>query len=207
MEPFSKCYGLDRGTPIDRVWLEQFLSAHAEDIRGDVLEVRDPSYTRAFGGAAVCRSGVVDIDPSNPMANIVADLGQRDSLPAGEFSCFILTQTLQLIPDLEAAIANAWRALRPGGVLLASVPTVAKVDPDSPHDLWRMTPEGLSQVVSRSRPWAEVSVVGYGNMLTAMALLMGVAAEELRPAELRSHDPAFPVIACARARKPTAIAG
>jgi hypothetical protein len=48
------------GTPVDRYYIERFQSEHAERIRGNVLEVKDASYTRRFG--AEVYPFVVDID-------------------------------------------------------------------------------------------------------------------------------------------------
>ena len=38
---FSDRYGYDRGTPIERDYIERFLSEHAQLIRGSVLEELD----------------------------------------------------------------------------------------------------------------------------------------------------------------------
>jgi Methyltransferase domain len=62
---------------------------------------------------------VVDIGPGNQRADIVADLARADAVPEGGFECFILTQTLQYVTDVRAALRHARRMLRPGGVLLA----------------------------------------------------------------------------------------
>src|ERR687895_460818 len=51
--PISRNYGFDRGTPIDRHYIERFLTRHAGDVRGRVLEVGDDEYTRRFGGERV----------------------------------------------------------------------------------------------------------------------------------------------------------
>src|SRR5919109_5549401 len=48
-EPFSDAYGFDRGTPIDRFYLERFLAAERSVIRGAVLEIQVNSYTKQFG--------------------------------------------------------------------------------------------------------------------------------------------------------------
>src|SRR4051794_37443694 len=48
--PISTVFGFDRGTPIDRYYIETFLSKNADDIRGRVLEIGDNSYTVRFGG-------------------------------------------------------------------------------------------------------------------------------------------------------------
>src|SRR2546428_14003991 len=38
--PISRLYGADRGTGIDRYYIENFLARHASDIHGDVLEIQ-----------------------------------------------------------------------------------------------------------------------------------------------------------------------
>jgi hypothetical protein len=45
----SRLYGADRGTAIDRCYVEDFLARHANDIRGVVLEIQDDAYTKRFG--------------------------------------------------------------------------------------------------------------------------------------------------------------
>ena len=50
LEPFSRAWGGDRGLPIDRYFIEEFLEANKKRIRGTVLEVGDDEYSRRFGG-------------------------------------------------------------------------------------------------------------------------------------------------------------
>ncbi|WP_126174458.1 hypothetical protein [Altericroceibacterium xinjiangense] len=47
--PISWQYGYDRGTPIDRYYIEGFLGENAGAIRGQVLEVGESVYSRKFG--------------------------------------------------------------------------------------------------------------------------------------------------------------
>ena len=200
--PFSDCYGWDRGLPVDRFYIERFLDSVREDIHGDVLEVRDAGYTQRFGGERVGHAHVVDIDAANPNATMVADLCERGSLPAGRFDCVILTQTLHLVRDDGAAIDNVWRALRPGGTLLLSVPCLSRIDHDDPEaDLWRFTPRGLEKRLRERCPGGEVAVEGHGNVLAGVAFWAGVAVEEVRPAQLAEDDPFFPIVGCARVAK------
>ncbi len=203
MKPFSSVYGFERGTPIDRFYIEGFLNRYRSDIRGHVLEVQEARYTVPLGGNAVVASDVLDIDRTNPSATIVADLSEQDSLPMERFHCFILTQTLQYVPAIGPALRNSWQSLRPEGVLLLTVPTLTRVDPDLAHiDFWRITPAGLARGLSSACPEAEIEVVGFGNLVAGVAFLMGLAAEELKRSELENFDPAFPILACARVRKP-----
>ena len=39
LKPISNHWGFDRGTPIDRFYIDQFMSAQAQAVRGRVLEV------------------------------------------------------------------------------------------------------------------------------------------------------------------------
>lgn len=199
--PFSEKYGFDRGQPIDRHHLDAFFSAHRGDITGAVLEVKDAGFTTRFG-QDVTSIDLVDIDPRNRDATIVADLAEPGSLPAASFDCVVVPQTLQYVVDPSAAIANAWQALRDGGSLLVTAPSVARLDPQL-HDVerWRFTPAGLRDLLERSCPDADVHVEGHGNLVTTMAFLLGLAREEVRPAELARVDPDYPVLACGRARK------
>ena len=200
--PFSERYGFDRGTPIDRVHLDRFFAANAADITGAVLEVKDPAFSGRHGHH-IDRLDLVDIDPRNLEATIVADLAEEGSLPAATFDCILVPQTLQYVDDPAAALANAWRALRAGGVLLVTVPSVARLDPELREvERWRMPPAGLRALLERTCVGGDVHVEGHGNLTTTIAFLLGLAAEELRADELVRSDADFPLLACGRARRP-----
>ena len=202
LEPFSGYYGFERGTPVDRFYIEGFLAKHAADIRGEVLEVGNARYARAFPGSSAEGVEIVDNDPGNPEATIVADLAEQNSLPAEQFDCFILTQTLQLVGDLDGAIRNAWQAVRSGGVVLITLPGITRADPETSSDRWRVTPAGLETLVARTCGGARTEIAGYGNLIAAVAFLLGLAAEELDEPELAVADPDFSVAVCARVEKP-----
>ncbi len=198
LRPFSQHYGWDRGTPVDRSYIEAFLSHERDAIRGAVLEIREPVYARRYG-RGVTDVHVVDIDPANRQATLIADLTAAGSLPAAAYDCAIVTQTLQFLSDVDATLANLRQSLRPGGTLLLTVPSLGKRDHEAPgSDYWRWMPDGLELVLARSFPGDRVRVEGHGNVLVGVAFLMGLAQEELREAELRHEDPSFPLVACAR---------
>ena len=127
--PLSDFWGFDRGTPVDRHYIEGFHAEHRGDIRGRVLEVQDSVYTDLLGSGVEARD-VLDIDPANPRATIVADLAKTEALPEAVFDCFILTQTLHLIYDLRAAVRGCHHLLRPGGTLFHE-----RGDPSVPEGL------------------------------------------------------------------------
>jgi len=45
--PIDSGFGLGRGKPVDRHYIEDFLARNRDDIRGRVLEVGEDTYTRA----------------------------------------------------------------------------------------------------------------------------------------------------------------
>jgi SAM-dependent methyltransferase len=202
LDPFSDQWGFDRGTPVDRIYIDWFLRRHAGDIRGRVLEVKEGHYANRFGDL-VETVDIVDIDPDNTNATLIADLGESDSLPSRRFDCFIFTQTLQYVSDPESALTNAYGTLVPGGTLLVTAPTISMVSPASAGiDRWRFTPAGLTCLLERVCPDAEIAVTGYGNVLASIAITLGLAAEEMRDHEVEHHDPRFPLVVTARVRKP-----
>lgn len=159
-----------------------------------MLEVADSRYTLRFGDE-VERSDVLDIDASNPAATLVADLSQADALPADAFDCFILTQTLQYIFDLRAAIRQVHRVLRPGGSVLCTVPAVSRVGRrylETEH--WRFTTASATRLFGEAFANGAVDVRARGNVLGCVAFLMGMASEELTARELESDDVFFPLV-------------
>jgi SAM-dependent methyltransferase len=199
-QPLSQRYGYDRGQPVDRYYIEAFLAGHAADVRGRGLEIKSPGYLRRYD-SGLARCDALDIDPANPQATIIADLSAADHIPGGQFDVFILTQTLQFIFNLEAALCHARRLLRPGGVLLATIPSISRTDRALHEvDYWRLTPAGCARLFGKVFGEENVAVTGYGNVLAATAFLMGLAVEDLRAGELDVCDPAFPVLAGVRAQ-------
>src|SRR5271154_1164957 len=71
LSPVTNNCGLARGQPVDRAYIEQFLSQHRGDIRGDVLEIGDNRYTLRFGEGRVRRSVVADVNTDNGKATII----------------------------------------------------------------------------------------------------------------------------------------
>jgi SAM-dependent methyltransferase len=202
--PLSDHWGRERGTPLDRYYIEAFLAAERQVIRGRVLEVMNAEYTERFG-TSVAASEVLDIDPANAAATIVADLATADEIPSEEFDCFILTQTLQYVYDVRAAVEHAHRILRPGGTLLATVPAVSRVARQHlDTEYWRFTAPACSRLFGDVFEGGSVEVRARGNVLTAVAFLIGMASEELSSREHDVDDPFFPVVVTVRATKPTA---
>jgi SAM-dependent methyltransferase len=199
--PVSPYWGFDRGTPIDRHFIERYLTANADAIRGRVLEVQDDLYASRLGQPE--RVDVLDVDPANAHATLVADLGVPGSLPAETYDCALVTQVLQFVGPLAEAIANLQATLRPGGTLLATVPTVSRVSASVTvdGDFWRLT-EASARLLFGAAFGAEyVEVMAYGNVLASVGFLHGLVVEELPARRLDDADPYFPTLVAIRATK------
>lgn len=204
--PISSKFGFDRGRPIDRYYVENFLARQANDIRGRVLEIKNDSYTQRYGGDRVTISDVLDVDEDNLQATIIADLTRADHVPSNAFDCIIFTQTLQLIYDMRSAIQTLYRVLKPGGVLLATVPGISQISYEDCSDwwCWAFTQLSVRRLLTESFPEENIGVEAHGNVLAAIAFLHGLAAKELHREELDYRDPDYEVLITLRAVKPEA---
>ena len=203
VNPVSREWGYDRGTPIDRYYIERFLALHGQDVKGRVLEIGDNSYTRRFGSDRVTTSDVLHVVPGNQQATFVGDLTQADHVPTEVFDCIILTQTLQLIYDLPAALRTVHRILKPGGVLLATFPGLTRISQTEWKGswFWRLTPASARRLFEAVFSPKNLELTSHGNVLAASAFLYGLAVEELTAAELDHEDPDYDVIVTVRATK------
>lgn len=205
LSPVSRTFGFDRGLPIDRYYIEAFLSENSTDIQGRVLEIGESTYTRKFGGALVIRGDVLHVTEGNPGATIVADLTSAPQITSDTFDCILFVETLQHIYDSRAAVRTLYRILKPGGVILATadgIGQISRYDMERWGDYWRFTTLSFRRIFEEAFPPDLVSVVAFGNVFSATAFLYGLAAEELEPSELKFHDPDYQVLVALRATKP-----
>ncbi|KKU13898.1 MAG: Glycosyltransferase involved in cell wall biogenesis [Parcubacteria group bacterium GW2011_GWC2_45_7] len=203
IEPISREYGRGGGHFIDRYYIERFLSDNAPLVRGRVLEVGDNNYTRRFGGNRVTRSDVLHV-AKNPRATFIDDLATGTTLPPNAFDCFICTQTLQYIPDMDAAIQTIFRILKPQGVLLATVPGLSYHNPEA--DPWgyfaMFTRWSAREHFGRVFPPDHLDVRSHGNVLASISFLQGLACEDVRSEELDYNDDFYQLCITIKAVKP-----
>ena len=195
----------ERGLPVDRYYIENFLERHRSDVRGRVLEVADPAYTLRFGAERVTRSEVLHVESGNPQATIVGNLETGENIPSEAFDCFIATQLYPFIYNVRAAIANTRATLAPGGVLLATLPSISQISRyDMEHfgDFWRFTDESARRLFAEVFGSENVQIEIFGNVLSACAFLYCLGADELTRDELDDVDPDYPVTVTVRAIKP-----
>lgn len=205
LKPISPDYGYARGLPIDRYYIEKFLSENVMDIRGHVLEIKHNKYTLQYGQARVTKSDVLHPVAGNPDATVVADLTKADHLPSDCYDAIIFTQTLQVIYDIRTVIATLYRILKPGGVLLATASGMAQLsleDFDKWGEYWRLTSLSARLLFEEAFSVGNVSVQPYGNVLAAISFLEGLSCDDLKRSELDARDRRYEILIAVRAVKP-----
>ena len=197
-QPVCQNFGFSRGKPIDRYYIESFLAAHAGDVCGRVLEIKDDGYTRRYGGSRVERSDVLDYDGSNKAATIHGDLNDPKALERAVYDCAIVTQTLQYLIEPAKVLRHLHDSLKPGAVLLLTVPAITAMRGRDPW-YWNYTALGVETLLGEVFGAANVSVQSYGNLVSSIALLEGLSAGELKQSELDLRDPTYQALIVARA--------
>jgi hypothetical protein len=196
LEPISRVFGFDRGTPIDRVYIEHFLNSNKQYIQGVVCEIADNSYSKKYG-SNVKAYEILHYTNDNPRATIVGDLTDINTLPQNKIDCFILTQTLNFIYDFKSAIKGVHYMLKKDGVVLATVSGISQIsryDMDRWGDYWRFTNLSAKRIFEEAFGKGNVDIKIYGNVLTAISFLHGISAEELTREELFFTDEDYQIL-------------
>lgn len=194
--PVSDYYGDDRGTPVDRFYIDSFIAANRRLITGRVLEVAEDTYSRKFG-SNVTSFDVLHYEAGTPGATLIGDLSSPETLPEDLFDCFICTQTIHVIYNYMDAIRGAARLLRPGGTLLCTLSGIAQIsryDMDRWGDYWRFTTLSAQRSFGEVFGHANVTVDYGGNCYAAINFLRGIALEELDKAKLTVKDANYPIV-------------
>lgn len=203
--PVDSNYGFNRGRPVDRYYIERFLSLESRAIRGRVLEIEHDVYTRRFGGGRVTRSDILHPDSGFPRATIAADLTDAPQIPCDSFDCLIVVQTLQYIYEVDAAVRTMHRILKPGGTALVTAPAAARLHAPTGEaefgEYWRFTSMSAKRLFGDVFGPQNVRVTSYGNLAAATAGFNGLAAEDLTHDELEQHDPLYEYLIAIRADK------
>lgn len=199
LKPLSDKFGFDRGTPIDRFWIESFLEKNQNDIHGVCLEVTDNKYLTKFGKGRVTKMDVLDINKNNKKATIYSDIKKLSRVVKDNiYDCIVLTHMFGIIDDFNKAIEQCYKVLKKNGVLLATSACFSPVY-DQKFNYWRFTVAGAKYAFSKY--FKNLQVESYGNVLAGQCFWVGMSQEELTKEELEYNDPRYPCIVAIRAVK------
>jgi SAM-dependent methyltransferase len=206
IQPLPSYAGVYRGVQIPRYFFDRWIYSHADSIRGHVAEIGSPQYVKRVGGSKVTRIEVVDIDPENPQATIVADLSQANSIPDNSFDCFVVPFTFHIIYDIKSALYHSIRVLKPGGILLANFAGYGYLPAEAPPDRWKrywhFTAPYVRTVLEELVPPDRIEMDVYGNVFSVFAFCMGFSVAELTEKEINFKDERFPLLICVKVVKP-----
>lgn len=202
--PISRQFGTERGTPVDRQYIETFLREHSEFIRGDVLEIEDNAYTFRFGGERVVHSIVMDVDSGDSRISFNGNLETGEGIRDEIADCFILTQTLMYIFDLKSAAHNISRVLKVGGVALITCSGISQNSKRcmDNYGCYFNFNKDVFEKMFRDEDSVQVMEVGsFGNVKTVSAHINGVCCEDLAAEDFIPNDRYYPLIVYAVVRK------
>jgi len=200
-EPVSRVFGMDRGTSIDRYWIENFLRRNSSPQAGKAVEVDGVRYLKKFfpNYAAYSLQMSDDGSPNCVVCNLEVD----DPALHETFDVFVATQVFNFVFETRVALRNAALMLKPGGVLLGSVAAITQVsryDAERWGHFYSFTRQSWERLLREV--FQDVRVESYGNVDSACAFLNGYCAEELSSEILEYQDEEYPVVLCFRASGP-----
>lgn len=146
---------------ITRQHLALFLEKHATNERVLDLGSGGSSYGRFFPNR-IC----VDIDPARK-PDIVAD-AQNLPFADGDFSFVLCTEMLEHVKNPFAVEREIHRVTSSGGTLILSTRFVYPLH-DTPHDYWRFTKYGLSELF---KEWTIIEIVPETRNFSTIAALL-----------------------------------
>lgn len=151
----------------------------------------DQYYSEQFLAATI---------PADAEATWVKSLSDIATLPDASVAYVVLDRTLNRTIDYMALMAEAYRVLKPGGILVMTV-TALSVSATEKEWYWGFTGAAGEFIVSKFFPREHISMKTYGNVLSGRFLIQGKPAPELSPRELNFTDERLPIVTGIRAEK------
>jgi glycosyltransferase involved in cell wall biosynthesis/SAM-dependent methyltransferase len=188
--PFNPEFGCDPSWPIERQYIERFRRQEASYTRGVVLDIQDFCQEQP-------ESGLAQLTQPAPTHDGLSEhwvgcrLSSATNLPDCLFDCVLFTCSLHLAYNFSAALQLCYRLLKPGGVLLLTVPGSGTWK-DTWY--WSLTPEALRHLLATVFPAAAVELESFGNVHVAAAYLYGLELPALSPEQLGHYDPEYQVL-------------
>lgn len=193
--PVSKRFALERGTAIDRIYIESFLKANRDKIQGTVMEIADSRYTKIFG-SNVEQSLMLHLNGWGKGV-IKGSLDTGEGLIPDSVDCLICTQTIQFIYDIHEVVRNIHKLLKPGGTALVTAHCLGQISLYDYHnwgEYWRFTDQSMQKLFEEYFVKDHIVVQSWGNVKTAIAYQYGLCAEDLKEEDFAYQDEQFPVI-------------
>jgi len=195
--PICKRFGFSRGTPIDRYYLDKFLSQVRDRVVGETVEIGGAKQNRDMYRLTNVSNYMTIDSEAHPYVDVVGDAHDSTLLAAESVDSILALNVLEHCADPWLVAKNMHRWLRTGGCAFCMVPNAQRVH-NFPRDYWRPLPDGVNWLF---REFSSRELFQYGNPTSVVAAHLGIAAEELTQAELDAPHPDYPVATCIVATK------
>lgn len=195
-QPASREFGLERGSSVDRYYIEQFLEKNKEFIHGDCIEIAENTYTLRYGENRVKSAYMLHVCGWGK-DTITGNLETGEGIEECKYDCAIITQTLMCIYDIRKVVENIYKMLKKGGHALLTVSGISQVsryDADRWGFYYGFHKGAMEKLFVPVFGNANVKVQTYGNVKIAMALLYGLCQEDLAAEDFEIVDEDYPVI-------------
>jgi SAM-dependent methyltransferase len=190
--PLCPRFGFSRGTPIDRYYLDRFVERIRPEVTGDVVELggRD-SNRESYGLIGATRYRGLD-QRARSSVSLAGDAHDSSILPERSLDAVLAFNVLEHCHSPWLVAENMGRWLRPGGKAFCMVPSAQRLHRMA-EDYWRPLPAALPLLFTG---FSATRLEVFGNPLTTLAALLGIAVEELSQRELDATHPDYPVASC-----------
>jgi len=136
---------------------------------------------RSFVRGQVSGYDSLDLYPRRPDVTYVGDVQDMAVVPSAAYDTALCVEVLEHVPDPFRAAREIHRILRPGGVLVMSVPHLSRLH-DEPHDYYRYTRHGVRHLLEQAgfelleleRRGGLLSFIGHQVSTTLLGLTWGV---------------------------------
>ena len=197
-EFLSNDFGFSRGTPVDRYYIDQFLSDHSNVITGTCMEFGDLSYIHKYGFSVTDKITFNYSEISSMTGkSYTGDMSKIETIPSNIFDCIVCINVMNFIYDIPAAMAGLYKILKVDGSVILTVagPTahISRYDMDRWGDYWRISDKALLRL-SKEAGFSIQKVASYGNAYSASAQLNGFCSEELDSSQLFNSHPDYPLV-------------
>lgn len=201
--PVSRLFGTERGTAVDRYYIEKFLRENKYLIHGNCMEIAEDTYTVRYGEDRVKKAYILHVEGTGENA-VKGDLATGEGIYDEIYDCAIITQTLMFIFDIQSAARNIYRMLKKDGTALITVSGISQVsryDADRWGSCYSFHEDAIRKLFVPLFGEKNVEVHSYGNVKTATALLYGLCCEDLQEEDFAEEDEDYPVIISVVLRK------